>query len=398
MAQLHPPTPADSVGTTARAGAEAARARLAVTAVFAANGAGVGLWAGFVAALGAKHALSHGQIAVILFAMAAGAVSAMASTGWLTVRYGSRRCTIVSGILTTALLPLPYLMPGLLSVALAAAALGAANGTTDVAMNAHGAAVERRLGRPAMSWFHAFFSIGGVLGSTAGATLLAAGVALEVAPLGIAAVLLAVVVGAARGLLRGRLNEGGRTGLVAPSGMLLLLCALSFLALTSEGAMFDWVGVQLARGMGAELSTAALGYTVYAGCMTAGRLVGDRLVAALGAPRVLVASALLSLAGTALFLAAPTLALAFIGIAAAGLGVANLVPILFGAGAHVPGIAPGQGVAMVAMCGYAGFLVGPPLIGTLADRHGLSTALLVVLGALALTAAGAPFARVRPKA
>lgn len=85
--------------------------------------------------------------------------------------------------------------------------------------------------------------------------------------------------------------------------------------------------------------------------MTAGRLVGDRLVAALGAPRVLVASALLSLAGTALFLAAPTLALAFIGIAAAGLGVANLVPILFGAGAHVPGIAPGQGVAMVAMCG-----------------------------------------------
>ena len=85
--------------------------------------------------------------------------------------------------------------------------------------------------------------------------------------------------------------------------------------------------------------------------MTAGRLVGDRLVAALGAPRVLVASALLSLAGTALFLAAPTLALAFIGIAAAGLGVADLVPILFGAGAHVPGIAPGQGVAMVAMCG-----------------------------------------------
>jgi fucose permease len=178
----------------------------------------------------------------------------------------------------------------------------------------------------------------------------------------------------------------------------LLLCVLAFLAMISEGAMFDWVGVQLARGMGVELSTAALGYTVYAGCMTAGRLVGDRLVAALGAPRVLVASALVSLGGTSLFLAAPTVALAFLGIAAAGLGVANLVPILFGAGAHVPGVAPGQGVAMVAMSGYAGFLVAPPLIGTLADRHGLAAALVVILVALAATAAGAPFARTRPNA
>jgi predicted MFS family arabinose efflux permease len=398
VAQQHRPTPADAVREPARSGAAVARARLAVTAIFLANGAGIGLWAGLVAALGAKHALSHGQISVILLAMAAGAVTAMSTTGWLTARYGSRRCTIAAGVLTTLLLPLPYLMPGLTSVALAAAALGAANGTMDVAMNAHGAAVERRLGRPAMSWFHAFFSIGGVIGSTAGASLLALDLALGAVALTVATALLATVVVASSTLLRGPLGEGGRAGFVRPTGALLLLCVLAFLAMISEGAMFDWVGVQLARGMGVELSTAALGYTVYAGCMTAGRLVGDRLVAALGAPRVLVASALVSLGGTSLFLAAPTVALAFLGIAAAGLGVANLVPILFGAGAHVPGVAPGQGVAMVAMSGYAGFLVAPPLIGTLADRHGLAAALVVILVALAATAAGAPFARTRPDA
>jgi hypothetical protein len=74
-----------------------------------------------------------------------------------------------------------------------------------------------------------------------------------------------------------------------------------------------------------------------------------------------------------------------------GAGFSCIVPIVFGAGANVEGIAPGAGVAAVTTAGYLGFLTGPPLIGFTAEFAGLRVGLAVVaiLSAVAALLAGA---------
>ena len=366
-----------------------ALARAAITLVFLANGTGIGLWVGHIAWLQERHGLDHRQLSLILLSLAAGALVTMSTAGWLTARFGSRACTVVAGILFCLLLPLPYLAPGLATLALAAILLGAANGAMDVAMNAHGAAVERARQQPTMSSFHGFFSLGGVLGSGVAGFCLRRGIEPDHSMLVLAPVLLGALLLAGSGLLEDARDEGGAAGLVRPNAALLLLGVFAFLAMGSEGAVLDWLGVFLAGDLGASLALAAAGTAVFSAAMTCGRLTGDRLVRRFGDIALLRASAGLAATGCLLLLAAPWPWLALVAAIPMGFGLANAVPILFGAGTRVPGMAPGQGLATVAIMGYAAFLTAPPLIGTIADASSLRLALGLVLAALLVVAAGA---------
>jgi fucose permease len=121
--------------------------------------------------------------------------------------------------------------------------------------------------------------------------------------------------------------------------------------------------------------------------MAAGRFGGDRLVGRFGAVPVLRASGVGSAAGLTVALLAERPALAVVGCGAVGLGIANVVPILFSAAGRTPGIAPAAALAGVATMGYLGFLAGPPVIGLVADAAGLRTGLAVV-GLLCAVIAG----------
>ena len=366
-----------------------ALARAAVMLVFLVNGTGLGLWVGHIAWLQERHDLDHRELSVALLSLAAGALTTMGVAGWLTARFGSRPCTIVGGTLFCLFLPLPYLMPSLVTIAAAAMLLGAANGILEVAMNSHAAAVERAYGQPTMSSFHAFFSLGGVLGSGMAGLCLRRGIGPDHSMAVIAAALLVALLVAGRGLLREIADEGGAAGLVRPNSALLILGVLAFLAMGSEGAMLDWLGVFLAGELGASLALAATAAAVFSAAMTCGRLVGDRVVRRFGDVAVLRGSAVLAAGGALLLLLAPLPQLALLAAAPIGLGIANAVPILFGAGTRVPGTAPGQGLATVAMIGYAAFLTVPPMIGTVADASSLRVALSLVLVALLVVAVGA---------
>ena len=123
--------------------------------------------------------------------------------------------------------------------------------------------------------------------------------------------------------------------------------------------------------------------------MAVGRLAGDGLAARFGARRVLRASgatAALGL-GAALRIDAPLAGVA--GCAMVGLGIANIIPLLFSGAGRVPGIPAGTALAAVATTGYLGFLAGPPLIGLASDAIGLPSALGIVSASCALVAVGA---------
>lgn len=189
--------------------------------------------------------------------------------------------------------------------------LGAVNSVVDVAMNAHGVTVERRLGRPVMPGFHAMYSLGGTAGAVLGA--LAAGAGLGRTPHFLLIVLagVAVAVPATGMLLPSRADAAGQAGsgggrrrgalvtdlLGAWSGRTLALGVLSFCLLLAEGSVHDWAAVYLRDGVGATAGLAAARVATFTAAMTAGRLAGGRVAARLGPVTAFRSGALLACIG-----------------------------------------------------------------------------------------------------
>ena len=157
----------------------------------------------------------------------------------------------------------------------------------------------------------------------------------------------------------------------ARRGKLLALGALAFACLLIEGASADWSAVYLRDELGTTAAIAAIGFTAFSITMTFGRIFGDRLVDRFGPEAIVRAGGSIAAIGfgLALLAAAPVAAIA--GFACLGAGMSGVVPIVFRASGHVPGMPAGVGLAAVSSTGYLGFLVGPPTIGGLAEIMGL---------------------------
>ena len=161
---------------------------------------------------------------------------------------------------------------------------------------------------------------------------------------------------------------------------------LALLGLLAEGAMADWGAVYLHDTLGSSPSVAALGFAAFSLAMAAGRFSGDVMVGRLGPRRVLRGSSAVAAVGLGAALLVGQPAVGVVGCALVGLGIANVIPVLFSAAARVPGVPPGQALAAVATTGYLGFLAGPPLIGVVAEAAGLVAGLGLVSGACAFVA------------
>ncbi|WP_347057732.1 MFS transporter [Blastococcus sp. HT6-30] len=365
------------------------RARLAVTVVFAANGAVFGNWAVRIPTVKSDLGLSDAALGGALLVPAIGALVAMPLIGALSARFGSRTTTIASALLFFAVpvflglaTSLPWLVPVLL-------VFGLAFGSLDVAMNAQAVTVERVLARPVMSSFHAAFSAGALAGSLTGSLAAAMDLGLAAHLGGTGLVLFLLTAPLFPALLREERIEGPAGPLFAwPRGRLLPLAVIALVVLLAEGAVGDWSAVHLRDELGASAGVAGLAYTAFSVTMVAGRLAGDRVVAAWGRVRTVRISALVATAGGVLVVAGPTVAVVLAGFAALGIGLACTVPLVFSAAAEGEAEA-GPALAAVSTPGYLGFLLGPPVIGGLAELVGLSAALgllPVLLAGVALLA------------
>ncbi len=362
--------------------------------VFLVNGAVFGSWAPQIPFVQERLALGPALLGVALLAVAIGALAAMVLAGGVIARFGSAPVTRVTGLVLCLALPAAVLAPDLPLLIAALACLGAANGLMDVAMNAHGVAIESRLQRPIMSSLHGMFSLGGLLGAAVGALALgqvppwvhavAAGVAL-------ALLFLAVT----HWLLPGRIDVGDAgPHFVLPSRAALGFGALAFLAMMTEGASLDWSAAWLRGELGAGPTLAGMAFAAFSAAMAVGRFSGDRLRRRWGAVALVRCSALIAAAGLAFAVLVATPVAAIIGFACAGLGLSNAVPVMFGAAGRLPGMQPGAGIAATASIGYLGFLTGPPLIGFAAQATSLGTALGLLVVACGLVAWFASMVRI----
>jgi predicted MFS family arabinose efflux permease len=344
------------------------RVRVAVAAIFFANGAGFASWIPHIPMVQTALGLDTSVLGFTLVAMAAGALAGIPLSGWATARLGSRTVVRTSALVFFAALPLPVVAPSLPLLAVALFVLGAGNGALDVSMNAQAVAVEARFPRPIMSSFHGMWSLGGLAGAGGAALALAAGVS-PVAHVIAATALFAVTTAVSCFVLVPPAADvrADEPRFARPTRAVVGLGMIAFLALLSEGAMGDWSAVYLQHSLGTSSATAALGFAAFSLTMAAGRFLGDRLVAAFGDDRVVrycTAGAAVGL-GAALCMGNPFAAM--MGFATVGFGIANLIPIVFRAAGALPGVAASQGIAAVGTFGYVGFLAGPPLIGLAAD-------------------------------
>ena len=378
-----------SSSSLARPEPSARAARIAVSVIFFINGFGFASWVPHIPTVQARLGLGPSRLGLALLGVAVGALASMPLSGAMVARWSSRAVTLGASLLFCALVALPVRAPDFPLLVAALVGLGAASGTMDVAMNAHAVAVEKRMGRPVMSSFHALYSLGGLAGSGGSILWLSQGLTPPVHMVGVAVLCLVSVLGAARFLLPSVPEEaagGAGHSFALPRGALLTLGLLTFMVLMVEGAMADWSAVYLRQSLGAEAGVAGAGYAVFSLAMATGRLTGDRLTQGLGPTTLLRVGASLAAGGLggALLLHHPVAAL--VGFGCVGLGLSNLIPVLFSAAGRMPGLSPGVGIAAVSTTGYGGFLVGPPLVGFLAEQTGLPLALGMFVLFLALVA------------
>lgn len=361
-------------------------ARIGVTLIFLANGAGYGAWAASIPAIKEGLGVSPGTLGLALLCVAFGAMVAMPVAGWLGTRHVPLLLT-GTGALFMAALPLPAFASSVPVLAACLLVLGAGAGSMDVCMNARASRLEQEVGQPIMSSFHAAFALGGLLGTGVVALCSWVGAGALGGLAGTAGLIGAAV--SAHAALDRRPDLTGRSqgpALALPSRGVVALGLLCLLAFESEGAVADWSGVFLREYAGYAPSLSGAGFAAFSAAMVLARLAGDGAVRRFGPVVVLRVGAAVAALGMALAAAVPQLGPA--GFFLVGLGAANMAPILFSAAGRT-GPAVSTGVAAVATLGYAGMLLGPPMIGAAADWIGLREALLLIVAAMAAIALGA---------
>ncbi|HEX5418112.1 MAG TPA: MFS transporter [Chloroflexota bacterium] len=363
-------------------------ARRGVLAIFFVSGFVIANWVANVPAVKDRFELNDASLGLTLLAISVGSVLALMLAGHLVGRFGSRNVTRVATLGCCLALPIVLLVPTYPLLIVFLFLFGVAFSSMDVAMNAQAVAIEARYHRPIMSTFHALYSLGALVGAAVASLLLARGLAPDAEVILAAAIALVIAIVALRTLLPASVDQTNEGPILAlPTGPLAILSLLAMLAMVSEGAINDWSAVYLRDNLGAPASLAATGFAAFSLAMTVGRFGGDWLRAHLSATRLVRASGLLSAAclGAGLLLHQPLPML--IGFAGVGLGLANLVPIVFSAAGRTPGVASGTGLAAVATAGYCGFLVGPPIIGFVSQATSLTIGLALIVGASLLIAA-----------
>jgi hypothetical protein len=347
-------------------------------------------------ALAERFGLSDGSVGIAILVWGIGAIIAMQGLRGVIARAGSGAVLRVAAPLTAVSMALVGLAPSWPLLLVAVAVFGMTFGLTDIGMNAQGSAVERFYDRPVMNAMHAGWCAGAISGGLLGALSAAAGMSFGQTLFtgGMLALPAALAVGRTY-VPDGPTAAADGTGRTRLPLVVYIVGGLAFAAFMMEGSIADWSGLYLSRELGAGEAVGALGYPLFEGAMLVGRLAGDRLRARIGTRRLMTYAGLGTAVAVGVVVLAPTANVALAGFILTGLAICTVIPTTISvAGTVVPGRSAAA-VAQVGAMGYGGLVLGPVVIGFLADVSSLRVGLGVagVLGLL--IAAGARYVPMR---
>lgn len=350
--------------------------RVALPSLFAWFGIVMGSWAGRIPALREGVQISHHMLSLVLLCGGLGAVMSFPVSSRLMASFGGRHTMLISGAVLLMVLLCIGFAPTLPLLMLAVLMLGISASSFDVGMNSVAAHHEKMNGSSAMSLLHAYACAGGLAGAAMGSVMAVLGIspALHFLMLTLPLILLLTI---GHACVAANDNEKiEKKSFVLPRGPLALLGGLGFLGSVVEGCIANWSGIFLREHFGVSAGFAPLSLTAFSTMMLLSRLFGDRLKIKHGARQLICTGALVAAAGLFSAVFAKEAHVAIAGFALAGLGLSLVFPFVFSAAGRDGPIA----LAGVATMTYAGTLVGPPLLGSIAHVLGMQAAMGGVAG------------------
>jgi len=364
-----------------------------VLVAFVAFGVVWGAWQAVLPDLAGHYALSSGPLGGILTLGFAVSLPAMLATGRLLDRVGAAWVIGAPAIAMAAALAVMGGLPPFPLLIAAVIVFASGSGAYDVAINA-AAMGDAAWSRPArLTLLHAAFSGGGMTGAVAAGAVVGTGTSFRLVYAGVAAALVLAGVIAACASWSAATSDGSVPRRLAFA--MLPLAGLAALAFVAEGSMETWSAIYLRDELGAAAFVGALGPGAFHAAMLVGRLIGAGFAGRLGAAATLLVAGAMGVAGMVVALVVPLPVVAIPGMALAALGASFVVPVVVSLAAVRSGAGSGQAASYVLTLGYAGFLVGPSVVGVLGEVAGLRTALAVVPLAALVIAAGSRTGTVR---
>ena len=368
--------------------------RVALGALFFFMGICFASWAARIPDIQSKFQLSEGQLGTLLLCLPIGSMVGLPIAGWSVHHYGSRIVILICSFAYALSLPLIGLAPNLWVITPVLILFGMLGNIMNISLNTQALGLENQLGKSILASFHGVWSMAGFTGAGLGAGMIFLSFSPPAHYVVVALLSILMILLSQKFVINDKQAAGEEGGLVLrkPDSLLLRVGLISFLGMMAEGCMFDWSGVYFKKIVEAEPELVSLGYVCFMGAMASGRFVTDKAINRYGKIPVLQVSGILIFLGLLLAVLFPSLYTAALGFLLVGFGVASIVPVSYGIAGRSKLYSPSVALAMVSTLSFFGFLVGPPLIGFIAEAFNLkiSFALIAVngLGILLLTSFG----------
>ncbi|NVK49708.1 MAG: MFS transporter [Cyclobacteriaceae bacterium] len=357
--------------------------RIAIGSMFFFLGLCFASWAARIPDIQAKFDLTEGQLGSILLFLPIGSIIGLPIAGWSVHHYGSKKVILWGSFAYALSLPLIGLSPTLWMLVLVLMTFGLLGNIMNIALNTQALDFEDEYGRSILASFHGLWSMAGFVGAGIGAVMIGLGWIPFFHYLVMSGISISIILASKSFIFeeKSRSDAGGLV-LKRPDELLLRVGLISFLGMMTEGCMFDWSGVYFKKVVEAPAEWVTLGYVAFMGTMASGRFISDRFIQHFGKVPILRMSGILIFFGLSISVLAPSLVWATIGFLLVGFGVASIVPVSYSVAGRSTLYSPGIALALVSTISYFGFLIGPPLIGFIADLFSLkiSFALIAVNG------------------
>lgn len=350
---------------------------IAISSMFFMLGLCFGSLSSRMATIKGELSLSDGVFGSVLFAMSAGVVLSLPISGWVIAKLGSRVVGIAAIIANAILLFLVPFSSNIYQLAILLFISGVAYSAVNVSNNTQASIAEAISGKTQLPFFHGIWGVAGFIGAGMGALMISQEIALPIHFGGISVIALVSTLACWRALYNKPELEQTGPAFTIPDKSLFNYGLIVFCSMACEGIMYDWSVIYFQDVVSADRKFVGLGFAVFMGAMTIGRLLLNRFVDRLGLRKTLQWSGILALVGMVMTILYPSLVSSLIGFFLVGLGICAVIPLVAGAAARSSTMAPSSAIASVLTIGFLGTLIGPPLIGFLSDTFGLRYAFLV---------------------
>ena len=345
------------------------RIRLAVSLFFFSQGLAFSSWASRIPTIKSDLGISEGQLGTLLLLMPIGQLCTMALSGKLVAKFGSKNVLKIVVLIYPFILCCIGLAQNFYQLGAVLFLFGVVGNMCNISVNTQGVEVEKIYGKSIMSSFHGAWSIAGFTGALIGLLMMN----LQVNTFYHFVIIYGLIV--LNWLINKNylvnsspaLTKEKKSIFSKPDTVLVQLGIIGFLSMATEGAMFDWSGVYFQDIVKAPQNLVVVGYASFMIMMATGRFVGDYFISKFGKQRIMQMSGIFMFSGLMLSVFLPQFIVCTLAFMMVGLGVACNVPMVYSVAGKNKNVNPGVALAMVSSISFLGFLMGPPLIGYIAE-------------------------------